>query len=245
MKEDNPKWSETDAQQKEDCLNFMLEILNIKVSDDEEQDSINRQMILIADLINSQFQKLTIPEIKEAMKMYVSRQFSEVKVFRLIDCVSIGEILNAYIQHRNIIVEPFLNKRQNLLNAPVEKTQAEKEKIFDDFIKTIYNEIIEKGYSSDAWYIFKKLEDNKKIVVSNENKQELYLKELAIYVPEERKRIIKQNPLNYRSLLNEFEKTYEGKKRPIYVKNRCRSILVSEYVKQHIKSLQELMDSLW
>lgn len=223
----------------------MLDILNIKILTDEEQDDVDRQMILIADLINSQFSKLTIPEIREAMKMYVARQLSEVKVFRLIDCVSIGEILNAYIQHRNLIVEPFLNKRQNLLSLPPEKTQEEKDKIFIDFVSTIYNEVIETGYSADAWYIFKKLEDNKKIVVSNESKQDLYLKELAIYVPEERKRIIKRNPLNNRSLLNDFEKTYQGNKRPIYVKNRCRSILVSNYIKESIKSFDQLKDDLW
>lgn len=222
----------------------MLDILNIKVLDEEEQNHIDRQMVLIADIIGSQFSNLTPAEIKEAFKLYVSKKFADVKVFRLIDCVSVGEILSSYIEYRNQVIEPFVVKRQNLLNAPIEKSQEEKTKIFNDFVKMVYDEVIEKGYCDEAWYLFKDLEDNKKIEVSNEEKTELYKKELAIYVPEERKRILKQNPLNGKHLVREFEKTYEGKKRPVYVQNRCRSILVSKYIKESIKTLEELQSYL-
>jgi len=245
LKENNEKWKVVTAEVKEDCLDFMLEILNIKIVDDEDQDAINRQLILVADLISRHFSSLTAEEVKEAMRMYVARKFPEVKVFRLIDCVSIGEILTAYTSFRNLITEPFLLKRQNLLNSPIEKSDEEKKKIFDDFVEMVYNEVLEKGFCAEAWYIFKKLEDNKKINISNEEKTELYKKELAIYVPEERQRIIKQNPLNGKHLVKEFEKTYEGKKRPVYVQNRCRSILVSEFIKESIKSLEELQNCLW
>lgn len=244
LKENNEKWKIATLEEKEDCLNFMLEILNIKVSDEVDQDDIDRQMVLINNLISSQFQTLTAPEVKEAFQMYVSRKLT-AKVFRLVDCVAVGEILTAYIEFRNQAIQPFLIKRQNLLNAPIEKSESEKQKIFNEFVKSVYNEILEKGYSPDAWYIFKKLEDNKKINISNEEKTEIYKKELAIYVPAERQRIIKQNPLNGKHLVKEFEKTYEGKKRPIYVQNRCRSILVSEFIKESIKSLEELQNCLW
>lgn len=222
----------------------MLDILNIKVLDEEEQNHIDRQMVLIADIIGYQFSNLTPAEIKEAFKLYVSKKFADVKVFRLIDCVAVGEILNAYIEYRNQTVEPFLLKRQSLLNAPIEKSEDEKKQIFNDFVKMVYDEVLEKGYCEEAWYLFKKLEYNKKIEISNEEKTELYKKELAIYVPAERQRIIKQNPLNGKHLVREFEKTYEGKKRPVYVQNRCRSILVSKFIKESIKSLEELQSYL-
>jgi len=240
LKENESKWKTVTAEVKEDCLDFMLDILNIKVLDEEEQNHIDRQLILVADLISNYFSNLTAGEIKEAFKLYVAKKFSDVKVFRLIDCVAVGEILNAYIEYRNQSVEPFVNKRQNLLNAPAEKSESEKEKIFNDFVKMIYNEILEKEYSEGAWYLFKKLEENKSICVSNEEKSKLYKKELAIYVPTERQRIIKQNPLSGRGLLKDFEKTYEGNKKPVYVQNRCRSILVCKFIKEKIKSLEGL-----
>lgn len=244
LKENNEKWKTVTAEVKEDCLDFMLEILNIKVIEDEDQDAIDRQLILVADLITRHFSNLTAEEVKEAMRMYVSKKFTDVKVFRLIDCVAIGEILTAYIEFRNQAIQPFLLKRQNLLNAPIEKSEEEKQQIFNDFVKMVYEEVTEKDFCDDAWYLFKQLEDNKKINISNEEKTELYKKELSIYVPAERQRIIKQNPLNGKHLVKDFEKTYEGKKRPVYVQNRCRSILVSEFIKESIKSLEELKNAL-
>lgn len=222
----------------------MLDILNIKIVTQDEQDEIDRQMILIADIINSHFSNLTPSEIKEAFKLYVSKKFVDVKVFRLVDCVAVGEILNAYIEYRNAAVEPFLVKRQNLLNAPIEKSESEKQKIRTEFIEMVFNEIIEKGFCSDAWYIFKQLEDLKKIEISNEEKIELFKKEMAIYVPAERQRIIKQNPLDFKFKISGFEKTYQNGKKPIAVQNKCRSVLVSDYILKSKISLEELLTIL-
>lgn len=240
LKENEHKWKQGTLEEKEDCLNFMIEILNIRIVTDEEQDSINRQMLIINDLISRYYSNLTIGEIKEAMRLYVFKQFSEIKVFRLIDAVSVGEILKAYIDYRNEVIEPFLQKRQNLLNAPIEKSELEKQKIRNEFVKMVYDEILEKGYCSEAWYIFKTLEEKEKINVSNDEKQTLFLKELAIYVPSERKRIIESNPYNYKHKIKEFENTYQNGKRPVYVKNRCRSILVSDFVLKSKITLEEL-----
>lgn len=244
LKENNEKWKNVTVEKKESCLDFMLEILNIKVLDKEEQDHIDRQLVLVADIIGTQFKNLTIPEIEEAFKLYVSKQFADVKVFRLIDCVAVGEILNAYIEHRNQVIEPFLIKRQTLLNAPAEKTKTEKEKIFSDFVKMVYYEVHERKFCDDAWYLFKKLEDTGTIVKTNEEKQELYEKELEIYVDDEQKRLIKTNPLNKKFLLQELTKSHENGKRPSYVQNRCRSILVSKYILKSKVSFEELLTIL-
>jgi len=222
----------------------MIEILNIKVVTDDDIDSLDRQMILIAELINGQFPQLTIPEVKEAFKLYVAKKFIDVKVFRLIDCVAVGEILTAYIDHRNQSVEPFLIKRQTLLNAPIEKTESEKEKIFSDFVKMVYDEVLKNKFSDTAWYLFKKLEESGTIIKTNEEKQELYEKELRIYIDDEKQRITKQNPLNKKFVLKELEKSHENGKRPTYVKNRCRSILVSKYILNSKISIEELLTIL-
>lgn len=218
----------------------MIEILNIRIVSEEEQDSINRQMLIINDLISRYYANLTANEIKEAMRLYVFKQFPNVKVFRLIDAVSVGEILKSYIEHRNEVVEPHLQKRAKLINAPKEATEEEKKESLEKFVEMVFNEVKEKGFCSDAWYLFKHLEKKGNISVSNEEKEILYKKELAIYVPEERQRIKKQNPMNFKSSLNEFEKSYSNGNRPVYVKNRCRSLLVSEFIKEKINTIEEL-----
>lgn len=221
----------------------MIVILNLKVQDDFEQDALNRQMLLINDQITRFHSNFTAEEIKEAMRLYVAKKLN-IKIFRLIDSIAIAEILEAYNLYRHRVTDDFVKERNKLLESKSDPSESHKKKIFDDFVKMVYNEVLEKGYSEEAWYLFKKLEDNNKIEISNEQKSELYKKELAIYVPAERQRIIKQNPLNGKHLVREFEKTYEGKKRPIYVQNRCRSIIVSEYILKTELSFEDFLEYL-
>jgi hypothetical protein len=239
LKEDNKKWMQTTVEEKEDCLDFMLEILNIKVVSEEDQDSINRQMILIADLIGRFYSKLTAPEIKEAMRMYAFRIFPNIKVFRLIDCVSVGEILSAYIEFRNQAVEPFLIKRNNLLNASVDLSHSEKEKIQDDFLKMIFIEIIEKGFSSDAWHLFNDLESKGKINPTVAEKKALYKKQLKIYELEEKSIIVnKYDSVIARSYLNSLVNKITSKTPIESVSNTCRSILVSNYLIDFVEDFE-------
>lgn len=239
LKEDNEKWMQTTVEEKEDCLDFMLEILNIKIVTEEEQDAINRQMILIADLIGRYYSKLTAPEIKEAIRMYAFRMFPNVKVFRLIDCVSVGEILHEYIEFRNKAIEPFLNKRQNLLNASTELSHSEKDKIQDDFLKMIFNEIMENGFSSDAWHLFNDLESKEKIKPTVAEKKELYKKQLKIYEMNERTQIIKKyDALLARGYLNSLVNKITSKTPIESVSNICRSIIVSDYLKNYVSDFE-------
>ena len=206
LKENNEKWKNVTAEVKEDCLDFMLEILNIKIVDDEDQHAINRQLVLVADLIQSHFSVLTAPEIKEAMKMYVSKRFLQVKVFRLIDCVSIGEILTAYIEFRNQNIEPFLNKRKNLLLESVEVSQKEKEKIREDYLKTVFNEIAENSFSDSAHFLYNDLCLSGRVSPTDRQKKKLYREELAKHIPEERETIRTRGGISTKTLLADFQK---------------------------------------
>lgn len=241
LKEEGLSWKNENLESKELTIEFILNLLNIKVSDEISEDSLNIQLALVNSLINDFFGKLTKEEIKEAFKMYVARKFPDIKVFRMIDCVSVSEVLNAYIEYRDKSIAPFIEKRKILLNAPKEKTEAEKQQIFKDFVTMVYNEIKENEYSSDAWQLFSILESCGVINISDDEKKLMYKKELALYVPNERNKIKLQNPINYKSAISDFEKTYMNGNKSTYVKNRCRSILVSKFIHDNIKSLDELI----
>jgi len=229
LKENNEKWKIATLEEKEDCLNFMLEILNIKVSDEVDQDDIDRQMVLINNLISNQFQTLTVPEIREAFQMYVSRKLT-VKVFRLIDCVAVGEILTAYIEFRNQSIEPFLNKRKNLLLESVEISQSEKEKILEEYLKTVFEEIQEKGFSDSAHFLYDDLISKGKIQPTDQEKKKLYKQELAKHITEEKEFIKSKDGILIKTLLSDLQKKIDSGKPFEYVKNRCKSILVSNYL---------------
>lgn len=217
----------------------MIVILNLKVSDDSEQDALNRQMLLINDQITRFHSNFTAEEIKEAMRLYVSGNLN-IKIFRLIDSIAISEILNAYNLHRHRLTESFVKERKLLIEGKNEPTEEDKKKSLEQFIEMVFEEVSEKGFCSDAWYLFKHLEKKGNISISNEDKEVLYKKELSIYVPAERQRIKRQNPDNYKAFIDEFEKTYSNGNRPVYVKNRCRSLLVSDFIKEKVKSIDEL-----
>lgn len=106
-------------------MNFMVSILNIKVSNDAEKKELNTQMVIALDLIRSKFGSLTVPEVKEAFKMYVARQF-DIKVFRLLDCVAVGEILTEFINFRNESLRVYIDKKSTAANKPAEISDEEK-----------------------------------------------------------------------------------------------------------------------
>lgn len=101
-------------------------MMNIKVSNDTEKKDLQIQMLVVMDFIKSKFGNLTIPEIKEAFKMYVAREFPEIKVFRILDCVSVGEVLDAYKSFRNESLRVYSQKKTALLNTPKKVTQEDK-----------------------------------------------------------------------------------------------------------------------
>lgn len=244
LKENHNQWKNTTLQEKADGLNFLVEVLNLKISNQEEEDHMNRQMVLISDLISTKFPNITIPEIKEAMKMYVSKSFVDIKVFRILDCISIGEILSAYIDFRNESTTVFIEKRKTLLMEKSEVSKEEKQKIRKDFLQMVFDEVWKDGHCSDAHFLFKEMELKGLINLSNEEKKEIYDKELKLYIPEERNRIRNTQPYSASKAIEQFNKNIQSGNKLVYVQNRCRSIIVSELIKQRFFSAKELETAL-
>ena len=126
LNEDFPKVKNTDAREVSGLINYIIGVLNIKTFDDaDEIKKMNVQMLLVGDLIRSKFGNLTIPEIKEAFKMYVSKEL-DLKVFRMLDCIAVGEVLTAYTDFRNQILQVYESKKRNLLIVDPEQTEVQK-----------------------------------------------------------------------------------------------------------------------
>ena len=88
INEDYPKIRNISSVEHFDSLiNYLITILNIKTTSEQEKKDLNVQMLVVLDFIRTKFSSLTIEEVKEAFKMYVSKEFPEIKVFRILDCV--------------------------------------------------------------------------------------------------------------------------------------------------------------
>lgn len=135
-------------------MNYMVSVLNIKAANEDEVSELEKQMILVLDLIRSKFGNLTIKEVEEAFKMYVSKELN-IKVFRLLDCVSVGEILNQYVNFRNESLRVYDHKKQQFQNRLPEMTEEAKEEIVKNGINKRFLDYKSSGELEDPTeYIF-------------------------------------------------------------------------------------------
>lgn len=233
LNEDYPKISLVSANELSELINFIIGILNIRIdSTNEEIDRMDEQMMHVGSLIKTQYSYLTIPEVQEAMKMYVSRQFQNIKPFRLLDCISISEVLTAYTDYRADKLRDYDQKKAKLqLEATLKKDETEILKNRKALIKEIFEEVKSKGFYYDACYLYDELYEKGLIQITNQEKRELYQKELQVYIPKEKEEIRKKKSMNTKHLIKDFEERIKQRDPIPYVQNMCRSKLVSEFVK--------------
>lgn len=138
ISEDFPKIRTESIQNVEGVLNYILALLNIKTPDLlDDIEAHDEQMGFVGNFIIKEFGFLTVPEIKEAFRMYASRRFSNVKVFRILDCVSVGEVLNAYTDYRREALASYTSKKAQNVALP-EISESQKEQILLDGINQRY-----------------------------------------------------------------------------------------------------------
>lgn len=156
LNEDYPKVKNIETKQEiNEFLNFLITILNIKITSEEDQEQLDKQMVLVFDLIKTKFGSLTVPEIKEAFKMYVSKELKNIKVFRLLDCVAVGEVLNAYIDFRAESLRSYSQKKAMSQNQMPEISDSQKEEIIKSGVNRIFQEYQEtKSIQENTEYIF-------------------------------------------------------------------------------------------
>lgn len=245
INEDYPKLK--DIQNSHDfdgLINYLVTILNIKCSNQDEENDLKIQMIVVSDFLKSKFGSLTIEEIKEAFKMYAAREFSKIKVFRLLDCISIGEVLQAYTDYRNDTLRSYNSQKQILLNVMPEKTAEEKKEIRLKFIQLLYDEIKIDKFSNNAWLLYDEFYASGKIKISENQKKELYNQQLLIYATEQRTEISKRNNLITKPLLLDLNTKIQSGKPIELVKNKCKSVLVCDYLKKNMYDFETFKNAI-
>lgn len=201
-------------------------------------------MLVVSDFLKSKFGFLTIEEIKEAFKMFVAREFPDIKVFRILDCVAIGEVLQAYTNFRNESLRTYIDKKQVLLSAPPPKTDEEKKQIRLKFIEMLFEEIKKDKFSDSAWLLYDELYNSGKIKITDEEKFEIYNKQLLVYANEQRTEIAKKSTIISKSLLQDLNKKIQSGNPIKVVKNKCKNIIVSEYLNKNMYDFETFKNSI-
>lgn len=225
-------------------LNYVLTLLNIKASNNEEHEDLSIQMLVVLDFINDKFGDLTTEEIKQAFKMYVAKEFPQIKVFRILDSIVVGEVLNAYRDYRNEALRTYSHKKQLLLTQSSPVSESEKNEIRLEYLKLLFEELKQKEYCYETHRFFLLLEANGKINISAEEKKKVYEEQLEIYIPSETLRIKSRGSYSSKFELNKLQAIIEAKQPIDAVVNICRAIVTSKYLLQFTDSFENFKNQL-
>lgn len=193
-------------------------------------------MLVVMDFIKNRFGSLTIEEIKEAFKMYVAKEFIEIKVFRMLDSVCAGEVLNAYINFRNESLRIFSSKRSFLLNAPTVPTDEQKTEIRENYLKLLFNELKEGNRINVHKDFYDELDYKGKFTISSEEKREMYALELKKYIPIKTEELRKN--VSARLLIDQFKLEIEENQPIEQVKIICRNNVVTDYLSKYLTDFE-------
>lgn len=209
-------------------LNYLITILNLKASTETEAKDLSIQMLVVMDFIKSKFGSLTIPEIQEAFKMYLAKEFPGVKVFRILDCVVVGEVLNAFKEFRNESLRVYDRKKLLLIAESKQMSEEEIKSNREELLKFIFQDIQEKQISDDAWMLYENLEY--KINATAEERKKLYSANIKIYLMEFKNHKQARESLTAKFAIEELQDKIKKGEVIQSVANKCKSILVSKYL---------------
>ncbi|TDO68849.1 hypothetical protein EV143_11833 [Flavobacterium chryseum] len=240
LNEDYPKVKNIESKKDiNGLLNFLITILNIKVSSEEEKLQLDKQMVLIFDLIKTKFGSLTVPEIREAFKMYIAKEFPDLKVFRILDCVVVADVLNAFKEFRNDSLRTYDFKKQNLLLESNQMTQDEKDKNHEQLLRNVFDDLKSTGLSLDAWLLYDGLDKKSLIKISNAQKKEMYAKQAQIYLTETVQETTQRYFHSAKTVIEDIRNKIEKGKIIGSVANKCKSIVVSNFLKNYLNDFEE------
>lgn len=222
-------------------LGAVLVKISVLVGIKSEIDAFTKQDI--SKMILSVFKELSFEEINKAFELERYNQYDEkTDHYQLFDANYISTVLNKYKKWK------VQEKKELNISAPKLETSisdSEKQKLREDLLKIIFQEISETGFSSDSWHLYPELEASKKINPTKEEKKKLYKEQLKIYEVEEKALIkSKYDPVIIKTHLKYLSDKVTGKSPVESVSNKCRSILVSNYLKNFVSDFESFKKQL-
>ena len=220
--------------------NDLMRLLQVR----EKNEGMAEDWILFM-ATTPKFSALRPGEVYQAFKMAMTRDLldyeNDGKEFNLLPELSINmtsKILISYIAYKKTNPE-YQSAKEDLfkLNQPTGPSDEERLQIREEFLLSTYNDIVNNGHCADAWLLYDELSE--KLTQDNEQKKNLYKQQEFIYLQELKNDAIKNSGRRkYEDIYTEAQKNSQQGKRFAVVQNRCRAIMVSNYLKQFKKDYQ-------
>ncbi|MBE99343.1 hypothetical protein [Flavobacterium coralii] len=205
-------------------------------------------------LNGSSFNKLTPGEIYIAFKMAMSRELldskgKEIELLPELSNNTTGKVLSAYLKykHEDAVYQNAKDKlRQHALPSFQEPSDEQKKAIREKFLEFIFIELTDHrqfGYPSDAWMLYEDIEH--KIVLADEVKERLYrMQEKKYYKELDAEARSKKEHVKFAQTLQDFLKNKKSGKRNGVVQNRCKSIVVCNYLKKYLTDYETFKNAI-
>lgn len=229
----------------DDLVNFILDITSVKTLGETEEEH-GKNLAFIYNFIKSKYSFLTVEEIKEAFRIYIANQF-DIKVFRIIDCIVVGEVLTSYVEHRNNMLKSYVPADNSPKLESI--TESGKEDINKKAVNRVYSEFKESQSLPDGLtYIYEILVESGLIKVPGENtpkltayytkKMEQAKEEMIVETKKEiEKSKLKFDKINSLSLHNTLKSIQENNDNSIIL--RAKKLVLKEFFVSKILANQE------
>jgi len=235
--------SEAPVETKVKLTNDIIRLLQVR----EKNEAMAKDWLLFL-ATTPKFFKLTAGEIYEAFKMAMARELldqkgNEIEMLPELSINTASKVLNSYLiwKRENSayqLAKADLHQKYN----PIYQPKQTPEEIREEYLLQTFDEISKTNYSSSAWILYPDVEEM--IVVSVAVKKRLYNWQFKKYVKEYKSEIkSKGNKKHHEELLQEIiQRNNKGKASGV-VANRCRAIVVCNYLKK-FKTLEEFLKAI-
>lgn len=234
---------ETTVDTKAKLASDIMRLLQVR----EHNEAMAKDWLLFFST-TAKYNQLRPGEVYNAHKMAMSRELydSDEKPFNLLPELSINtsaKILEAYIKYKKNNPELIKAKDELLLLGSKKVTEEQKLEIREEFIRMLFEEMQNKEVAEDSWILYDEL--SKFISQSDEQKKNLYKQQEHIYLMELKQDVLKNNGNTYYSdILKIAQGKVEKGKYIAIVQNRCRSIMVSNYLKPYLKDFDSFRNAI-
>ena len=238
LQEDYPKIKNEQVQVIDGTINYLFALLNIQFKP-EERLYRDAQTLVLSEFLQDRFKHLTLEEVKTAFKMYAAKELPQLKTFRILDCISLDEVLNAFVEHRNQNLHIYnlkkINNTQNLIGF--KPSNEEKLKISNLNRKILFESLKSNEIDYSAFIYYNQLKN--KINLSQEQVLELYNSGLKKHERELQQEAFK-NPLK-KIDLQSFQTELKSKKWNPIIIQKSQSVAVCNYLKK-FKNFDEFLN---
>ncbi|RUT68656.1 hypothetical protein D0817_20055 [Flavobacterium cupreum] len=232
------------AEKKMDLADDVMRLLQVR----EKNKEMTKDWLIFISTSNF---KITAGEIYLAFKMALSRQIldsngKEIDLYPELSNNATGKVISAYLNFKSDseVYQKAKGKLKALKLPTNEISENEKLKLKEDFLKMVFEEITVNGYCQDAHHLFLELENSGKFNISPEEKKKLYQEQLKIHIPLEKEEIKLKGSYSAKHLLKNFQERLDSGKPLTAVVNKCRSITVSNYLKDFVSDFETFKKSL-